>query len=977
MFWECRTTTILGIAATRANLVGQRLVVDRVNGECSPGKRFGCAVPADPTGICASTVQCDTVVDDERENTTGVFSFDVNATEGGDFSIVIETQGAPIVNIFTECELVDVADVEPAGPGRRQLGRREDGNGTGAGGLEIRTAIRAKVTDMYAGTERADMLDMVTSASWRDLRQIALDLDMLSADGTVVEVSQHRQQRQDGVGGSGSGSGPGGSGSGSGSVTSTASAFSATTEPSTTTAPATTTASRCSRDMELLMRSCPDGFLDVQDQSCSESCTRALYTAANGATSLSGLSLGDVAECLASQGAASGFTASLRQVYTATELMQQFDWYTTACTWRWTTPAGISLSQPSDPAALGSDSFAKKCEVSGTFAGNAPFVAARPRRMRFKVQVRQTQYTLADNCTTSGGGDTGSELVLTCNGNTMHASAVNCDNPNVLCDANDANRLRVDAAVYVQLFPPIKVEYKELTLLRPGDQAGRQAGNSSYEIMVGDELNANIEVTGGQQPYSVDFDSDALAELGVDWLRFETTYRLIGTVPEPTAEEEWTTESGMRKVRRMVETVPMRAIPFRDQNDAERWPDDLPYRSGPWDCASAANGPEGRTCQTMPTECADDVLFDNDFACECLYNDTQGINCDPSPPALASAASTSNNEDTTTIPVVASACVVLIGMAILAVVMRQRKLKQTPHDFEAQLTQMINSGAIKLADKTAPRRIPQELNRGQITLLGVLGKGEFGEVMKGFYVKDGEDYSEGRLVALKTLKGAAGDQVNRNEKETLMAEATINAQFDHINIVNLLGVVTAGQPLMIVLELCPRGELKQMVKKKRVPLKTKIHMIYGVAKGMEYLCSLKFIHRDLAARNVLVDAQKNSKVADFGLSRDSEDAECKDAETTFTGTASLTSLALTLAPLRRSSNELYPPLHPTHRLAYSFVLPLLPRRLRRVRRKGSDPLDRGRGSHEEEVLREVGCLVVRDRLPRSHDQRRQAVRKMA
>jgi len=144
--------------------------------------------------------------------------------------------------------------------------------------------------------------------------------------------------------------------------------------------------------------------------------------------------------------------------------------------------------------------------------------------------------------------------------------------------------------------------------------------------------------------------------------------------------------------------------------------------------------------------------------------------------------------------------------------------------------------------------------------------------MKGMYV-EGDNWDEGRLVAIKTLKGAAGDTVSRNEKDTLMSEATINAQFDHINIVNLIGVVTAGQPLCIVLEMCPRGELKQMVKKKKVPIKTKLHLLHGVAQGMKYLCELKFIHRDLAARNVLVDAQKNAKVADFGLSRDSEDAE--------------------------------------------------------------------------------------------------------
>ena len=42
----------------------------------------------------------------------------------------------------------------------------------------------------------------------------------------------------------------------------------------------------------------------------------------------------------------------------------------------------------------------------------------------------------------------------------------------------------------------------------------------------------------------------------------------------------------------------------------------------------------------------------------------------------------------------------------------------------------------------------------------------------------------------------------------------------------------------------------------------------GIADGMAYLASLKFVHRDLAARNCMLDEVFTVKVADFGLSRD-------------------------------------------------------------------------------------------------------------
>lgn len=206
----------------------------------------------------------------------------------------------------------------------------------------------------------------------------------------------------------------------------------------------------------------------------------------------------------------------------------------------------------------------------------------------------------------------------------------------------------------------------------------------------------------------------------------------------------------------------------------------------------------------------------------------------------------------------------LLLMLLLVMVLRYRRAalhaKNSPYDFSERIAEL----ALSLQGPDGFQK-PREIRRNAVKLLEVLGTGNWGEVHKGLL----EEYTAvnipGFLVAVKTLKNSASESVDE-----LLREAAFMAQFNDEHVLRLHGVITMGQPHMIVMEFCEHGSLSSYLKKTPLDLERKNALAGDCAEGMAYLASRGVVHRDLAARNVLVTSDHKAKIADFGLTRDTD-----------------------------------------------------------------------------------------------------------
>ncbi|XP_022207517.2 tyrosine-protein kinase Fer isoform X2 [Nilaparvata lugens] len=183
------------------------------------------------------------------------------------------------------------------------------------------------------------------------------------------------------------------------------------------------------------------------------------------------------------------------------------------------------------------------------------------------------------------------------------------------------------------------------------------------------------------------------------------------------------------------------------------------------------------------------------------------------------------------------------------------------YQFQSNLAVTSRSGAVL---RTPIPRERWELNNDDVILLEKIGRGNFGDVYKARLRTSNDEE-----VAVKTCRMTVPDE----HKRKFLQEGRILKQYDHPNIVKLIGICVQKQPIMIVMEHVVGGSLLTFLRNNASSLTQKqmLLMCKDAAAGMQYLESKNCIHRDLAARNCLVAADNSVKISDFGMSREEEE----------------------------------------------------------------------------------------------------------
>ncbi|XAR68779.1 Non-specific serine/threonine protein kinase, partial [Bertholletia excelsa] len=162
----------------------------------------------------------------------------------------------------------------------------------------------------------------------------------------------------------------------------------------------------------------------------------------------------------------------------------------------------------------------------------------------------------------------------------------------------------------------------------------------------------------------------------------------------------------------------------------------------------------------------------------------------------------------------------------------------------------------------------------------LVGSGGFGTVYKGVMPSSGAEVAVKRI-AKHSIQGL----------REFAAEIESLGRLRHKNLVNLQGWCKRKNDLLLIYDYIPNGSLDSLLLNPKHDFvlcwERRFNIVRGIAAGLLYLheeWEKVVIHRDVKSSNVLIDAEMNARLGDFGLARLYDHGEISSRTTNVVGT---------------------------------------------------------------------------------------------
>jgi serine/threonine protein kinase len=179
-------------------------------------------------------------------------------------------------------------------------------------------------------------------------------------------------------------------------------------------------------------------------------------------------------------------------------------------------------------------------------------------------------------------------------------------------------------------------------------------------------------------------------------------------------------------------------------------------------------------------------------------------------------------------------------------------------EFDAEATDFLERGISAAATEALPHLDAREKRCGPYRLLKIVGLGGMGAV----YLAERVDGEVAQRVAIKLLPPGAGDI----QRERFLQERQILASLVHPNIARMFdaGHTDNGQPFL-AMEYVEGQPIDTFAA--QLGVRQKIGLFLKVCAATGYLHRNLVVHRDLKPSNILVTADGDPKLLDFGIAK--------------------------------------------------------------------------------------------------------------